>query len=214
MVTKVIGIISWLPNDETRQVRQEKLEKLLVKCDNLFNLPIIIVAQNWDSTVITTPNCVVFNYDKLGITGARKKLRERFLESNYDYLIMLDDDCELIGSKPYADDYLQQIDFHNGSIGIFKGTLLKLFAIPKELMAQVEYENVEAEKGEGFEDLIFVETCKIKFNNKHFFFARKGLDEKSDSGNDKFSTWWRGQYVKKEMGDQSRQIIKDLKAKL
>jgi hypothetical protein len=210
-ISKCIGIISWLPSDETRKIRQEKLEKLLIQCDNLFNLPIIIVAQNWDSTVNTTPSSVVFSYDKLGITGARKKLREKFLESNYDYLIMLDDDCELIGSKPYADDYLKQIDSNKGSIGIFKGTLLKLFAIPKELMAQVEYENVEAEKGEGFEDLIFVETCKIKFSKQHFFFARKGLDEKSNSGNDKLSTWWKGQYVKKQMGDLSRQIIKDFK---
>jgi len=212
MVTKVIGIISWLPDDETRKLRQEKLEKLLIQCDNLFNLPIIIVAQNWNNSVSITSNCVVFNYDKLGITGARKKLREKFLESSYDYLIMLDDDCELKGSKPYADDYLKQIDSHNGSIGIFKGTLLKLFAIPNVLMAQVEYDDVEPENGEGFEDLIFVEKCKIKFSEKHFFFARKGLDEQSDSVNDKLSTWWRGQYVKKQMGDLSRKIIKEFKS--
>ena len=48
MITKVIGIISWLPNDDTRIIRQKRLEELLVKCDNLFNLPIIIIAQNWE----------------------------------------------------------------------------------------------------------------------------------------------------------------------
>jgi hypothetical protein len=211
MVTKVIGIISWLPFDDTRKIRQERLESLLVQCDNLFNLPIIIISQNWDPSVKTTTNCIVYSYDKLGITGARKKLREKFIESNYDYLIMLDDDCELIGKKDDADKYLNQIDNKNGYIGIFKGTLLKLFAMPRTLMELVSYEDIEAEKGEGFEDLVFVETCKKKFPDKHFIFLKNGLDEKSNSGNDKFSTWWKGQYVKKEMGDRSRKIIKDFK---
>jgi hypothetical protein len=211
MITKVIGIISWLPSDKTRQVRQERLEKLLVECDKLFNLPVMIIAQGWDNTVKTTKNSVVYNYERLGITGARKKLREKFLESNYNYLIMLDDDCQLSGKKEDADKYLKQIDSHSGSIGIFKGTLLKLFAIPHNLMSQVDYNNIEAEKGEGFEDMVFVETCKKKFPNKHFTFIRYGLSENSDSGNDKYSTWWKGQYVKKQMGDRSRQIIKDFK---
>jgi hypothetical protein len=214
MITKVIGIISWLPDGEKRKLRQQKLEKLLKQCDELFNLPVMVVAQNWDNTVKTTANTVVFSYDKLGITGARKKLREKFLESNYDYLIMLDDDCELIGSKSLADDYIQQIDSHNGYIGIFKGTLLKLLAMPRTLMAEIDYENIEAENGDGFEDLVFVETCKIKFSDKYFMFIRKGLNERSNSSDDKDSTWWRGQYVKKEMGDRSREIVKNLKAKL
>ncbi len=207
MTTKVIGIISWLPNDATRQIRQKRLEELLVKCDALFNLPIIIVAQNWDNTVKTTLNCVVFSFDKLGITGARKKLREKFLESPYDYLIMLDDDSELVGKKEDASKYLEQIDKNPKSFGIFKGTLLKLFAIPKFIMKQVEYEDVSAEKGEGFEDMLFVEKCKKKFPYNCFTFIRYGLDDRSDSANDKYSTWWKGQYIKKEMGDKSRKII-------
>jgi hypothetical protein len=212
MVTKVIGIISWLPNNETRKIRQERLEKLLEKCDELFNLPILIIAQNWDTTVKTTANCVVYSFEKLGITGARKKLREKFLESNYEYLIMLDDDCQLLGTELDANKYLEQIDNKNGYIGIFKGTLLKLFAIPKYLMQQVNYDNIEAENGEGFEDMVFVETCKKRFPDKYFIFVRHGLSENSDSGNDRFSTWWRGQYEKKQMGDRSRQIIKDFKS--
>ena len=33
-----------------------------------------------------------------------------FLELDYDYLIMLDDDAELIGTKQDAQKYLTQID--------------------------------------------------------------------------------------------------------
>lgn len=210
MVTKVLGIISWLPNDETRDIRQKKLEELLLKCDSLFNLPIIIIAQNWDNTVKTTSNCTVFHFDKLGITGARKKLRDIFLESFYDYIIMLDDDAELIGTKPDAQKYLAQIDQHPDSVGIFKKALLKLFAISKHIMQQVEYEDINVEAGEGFEDMIFIEKCKIKFFSNCFVFDRYGLDDISDSVNDKYSTWWKGQYIKKEIGDKSRKIIKEL----
>lgn len=211
MVTKVIGIISWLPNDNTRKIRQDRLENLLKTCDGMFNLPIMIVAQNWDKEVKTTPNCVVFEYEKLGITGARKKLREKFLESNYDYLIMLDDDSDLAGPPHAVKSYLQQIDEHNGSVGIFKAALLKLFAIPKTIMQHVEYDNIEAEKGEGFEDMVYIERCKAMFPKNHFNFVRNGLDDRSNSGNDEYSTWWKGQYVKKQMGDRSRQIIKEFK---
>lgn len=210
MITKVIGIISWLPNDETRSIRQKNLETLLQICDSLFNLPIIIIAQNWDKTVKTTENCVVFTFDKLGITGARKKLRQKFLESNYDYLIMLDDDCKLVGTKESAQKYLEQIDLNYNSVGIFKDALLKLFAIPKTIIAQVDYEDVSPEKGEGFEDMIFIEKCKKKFPNNYFKFVRNGLDDISNSGNDKYSTWYKNQYVKKEMGDKSRKIIKEI----
>ena len=209
MITKVIGIISWLPNDSTRIIRQKRLEELLVKCDNLFNLPIIIIAQNWSGREKTTTNCILYNYEQLGITGARKKLREKFLESNYDYLIMLDDDSELIGTKEQAQDYVKQIDEHPHSVGIFKGTLLKLFAISKTIMLQIDYEDVSAEKGEGFEDMLFVEKCKRKFSNEYFMFIRHGLDDISDSSNDTYSTWWKGQYIKKEMGDKSRKIIEN-----
>jgi len=207
MITKVIGIISWLPDDTTRKIRQKKLEELLIKCDSLFNLPVIIIAQDWDNTVSITPNCAVFSFNKLGITGARKKLREKFLESNYDYLIMLDDDCDLVGTKGDAQKYIEQINNHPESVGIFKKMLLKLFAISKTIMYQIEYEDINAEKGEGFEDMLFVEKCKKEFPDNYFIFERYGLDDISNSGNDKYSTWWKGQYVKKEMGDKSREII-------
>jgi hypothetical protein len=210
-ISKCIGIISWLPDDETRKIRQGRLEKLLHRCDELFNLPIMIIAQNWGRDVKTNPNCVVFEYDKLGITGARKKLRERFLESNYDYIIMLDDDSDITGNVTAAKSYLQQIDEHQGSMGIFKAALLKLLAVPKDLMQYIEYDDIEAERGEGFEDMIFIEKFKKKFPKNHFNFAKNGLDDVSNSGNDKYSTWWKHQYIKKQMGERSREIIEKFK---
>lgn len=44
---KCIGIISYLPDDiNVREYRKDKLLKLINTLNNLFNLPIIIIAQN------------------------------------------------------------------------------------------------------------------------------------------------------------------------
>ena len=127
-MNKVIGIISYLPDDEMkRKIREEKISYLIRTCDELFDLPIIIVAQNWKDFNVDC--CQLYSYDKpLGIVEARRKLRKIFLESGYDYLIMLDDDCELTGDKESADKYLEQINNNPGKYGIFKTNLLKLFA--------------------------------------------------------------------------------------
>ena len=46
-MTKCIGIISYFPDDnKVRQIRIGKLNELLKRCDELFGLPILIVAQN------------------------------------------------------------------------------------------------------------------------------------------------------------------------
>lgn len=46
-MTKCIGIISYFPDDnKVRKIRIDKLNNLLKRCDELFNLPIIIIAQN------------------------------------------------------------------------------------------------------------------------------------------------------------------------
>ena len=92
-----IGIISYLPdNSSVREVRRRKMLQLIDTCNKLFNLPILIVAQNWKDTdiksyspIYNTSNCQVFKYAKpLGIIGARNELRKKFLESDYDYSSM------------------------------------------------------------------------------------------------------------------------------
>ena len=107
---KVIGIVSYLPDDECiRQERKDKLKYLIYKCELYFQLPFIIIAQNWnedDNKTITIKNGNIYHYDKLGIVGARKKLREHFLNSEYNYLIMLDDDCVIDSTSRDSTKYL------------------------------------------------------------------------------------------------------------
>lgn len=194
---KVIGIISYLPEDkEVQKIRFYKLLKLINSCNYLFNLPFIIIAQNYSSSYISelvavAKNIKIYNYPKLGITGARHELRSKFLASEYDYLIMLDDDCEVAGIS--GQEYLKQIENNPNCFIEFKSTLLKLFAISKTIFKEVDYENIEAENGDGFEDRIFVNTLRIKFPDARREFQKTGLTESSISTNDPLSTWYKKQ---------------------
>jgi hypothetical protein len=56
---------------------------------------------------------LIYKFDKLGILGARKMLRTKFLETDYDYLIMCDDDIVLetkVDNAPQK--YFEKIDKH------------------------------------------------------------------------------------------------------
>ncbi len=158
-MTKCIGIISYFPDDtKVRQIRIGKLNELLKRCDELFSLPIIIVAQNWGDDVklvdLKKSKITIYEYKYgLGITGARSELRKRFLESEYDYIIMLDDDIQLVGTKQSADNYLRQIDNHPGDFGTFKTLTLQLFAISKELYSKIDFPEGDVVNGDYFEDM-------------------------------------------------------------
>ena len=109
--------VSRIPNETTTSnvFRIEKLDAVIKNCNFLFNLPIMIIAQNWKNLVCNLPNVNVINYEnKLGITGARRELRKKFLESEYDYIVMLDDDAKLIGTPEDARRYIHQIHEHPG----------------------------------------------------------------------------------------------------
>ena len=196
-LSKCIGIISYLPEDkQVKEARFNKLLKLIKHCDYLFKLPIILIAQNYSSNDLNkilevSNDTKIYTYQKLGITGARRELRKKFLESDYDYLIMLDDDCGLSGLS--STEYLKQIDSNPDCFIEFKATLLKLFAISRTIFKEVDYDNIEAERGEGFEDRLFVNTLRLKFPDARRQFINTGIFEASISTKDPLSTWYTNQ---------------------
>lgn len=216
-MNKVIGIISYLPKDKViRENRRNKLRYLVYKCSIHLNLPIIIIAQNWkeeDFQEIKLSKGEIFTFDKLGIVGARKKLREIFIDSKYDYLIMLDDDCMIDATTNGSKLYLKEIDEHPSGYGIFNGSLLKLFAISKDIIKEVDYPNISVEDGEGFEDKIFVSTLESKFPNSEFEFSKEEIWEESISTLDPYSTWCTNQNLD-DMVNKTYKIIKNTNAKL
>ena len=199
----LIGIISYLPDDkEVREHRFNILKWLVHVCNYLFELPIYIVVQNYDEeeeNILKKCKNVTLstNYEKLGILKARRVLRDYFINSAYTNLIMLDDDCVIVGTIAQAKNYLKQIYDNRDCFIEFNDTLLKLFCISKEIFKEVDYEDVEPEKGEGFEDRIFVNKLRNLYKDKRRIFIKDGLEEYSTSTKDEYSTWYTTQDIEK-----------------
>lgn len=183
MIHKVFGIISYFPDEdsaihiEMRRERSRRCSELLYKLEELWpTIDIMIIAQNWKNyePPITKNSLTVYTYDKLGILGARKELRRKFLNSPYDYLIMLDDDAIIKTDNPQG--YLDEIDKHPQGVGFIKKTSapLNLCAISKYIYNQIDMPDIDAEKGQGFEDDIFTAMCFAQFPDNAYMFP-KGL---------------------------------------
>ena len=207
-----LGIISYLPdNIDKREKRIKCLNNLIIKINELFkDFTVFIIAQNWKDYKIDQNNIIVKNYNNpLGVTGARIELRKVFLESEYDYLIMLDDDCMIIGTD--ASDYIREIKLHPNGFGYFSNCLLKLFAISRYIYEKIEFPNIVLENCEGFEDITFVSMCRIRFPEKGFEFDRSKLDEISFHHPDAPSLWWTREHThrKQEIYNKTRNYILD-----
>jgi len=219
MSNAIIGIISYLPdNEKVRNNRFKKLCNLIEQCNLIFvNLPIMIIAQNWKDNEVEKlykPNITCLRFDKLGIVGARNKLREKFLESKYNYLIMLDDDVTLKGGPREGIEYLRQLNLYKNGFWEFNLTLLKLFAISKDLFKLEKFdENINPENADGFEDRIFVNKLRVKYPQLKHQFNIGGLTQSSISTKDPDSTWYSNQDIK-QMREKTNNIIDNLSTKL
>lgn len=208
------GIISYLPdNKEVRKLRYQNLLNLLLTCYR-FQFPIIIIAQNWNIQEIANLNKKVElkQYQKLGIVGARKELRKQFLKSQYDYLVMLDDDCVITATDSGIAQYISEIQDHPNCAGEFRNTLLKLYAISKTIFKEIDFDdNFNAEDGIGFEDTIFVNRVRKQFPNNIFTFkvSRGLISESSLNANDKLSTWYTNQNLNK-MLDTTHKLVAEI----
>ena len=187
-----IGIISYLPDEQNlRDKRLNRLINLLKQCDEFFKLPILLVAQNFKNDFNFMPinsRLYIYNYkNKLGITGARINLRKYFLKSNFDNIILLDDDMKLT-NEDNAIKYLREID---GKYDFYyiKSWLLNFSCISKNGMKKIIFEpEIDPEKGLGFEDWVFYEKC-LKVLNKKAIVSSLPVGKRRDYLNDEYSTW-------------------------
>lgn len=168
---KCIGIISYLPDNEDRTKRKEAFRQEIIKLDQTLNLPIIVVTQNYkeEDKEIFSDNCILFEYEKLGVTKARKKLRKHLLESKYDMFILFDDD-ELILSDNYAKKFLDFIDKHKDSCITYYLAYLRGFAISRKILSQVPFAPIDAQKLEGWDDALYYFSIRKLFPKQCFEF--------------------------------------------
>ena len=177
MINKCFGFISWLPDDtENRQARIERLNNAFKQIINLFgeDSHFIVVAQNWKDYNVPSfvKNIQIFRYGKLGILGARKTLRKHFLDLNYDYLIMCDDDIVLETKTPTAiKDFNTELENNpKGFWFAMYGWSLSFCAVSKWIYERVPMVDVDPEKGEGYEDCVFPYLLHYKYPKNEIFF--------------------------------------------
>lgn len=213
----LIIIPSYLPdNKQVREARFKTLCELIGKCNEIFNLPIYILIQNYSESEIATitnlPNVEVsFNYPRLGITGARKQLQTDCIQSPYEYFIMLDDDSVLEGCSDSGRQYLAEINRHPSGYARFKGRVLKLFTISKDIFKEVSYGDLEPEKHDGFEDRVFIADCKNKFPGLQFAFSYSiELADTSLGARDSNSTWWTSDVSIGDMMSKTEDTIRSM----
>ena len=199
------GIISYFPDDINLKIlRVKRLNELIRQIDYIFNIPIMIIAQNWKGISLregtTRKPIIIHNYKEgLGINKARQTLREKFLESDFDYIIMLDDDSVLRGDPQGGRAYLKDIENHPGGFCEFKQSLLKLFAISKDLFSLVNYPEGGADDKDPqmrvFEDMFLCRALKLVYPEKRFIHKMNPhLMELSDAAYDKGNTGWHRVY--------------------
>lgn len=177
---KVIGVISWFPNESRdRYLRQKNFNNFLSIVEKLFpTLDILVVAQNWQNfQPLQIKNKMnVFKYNQgLGILKARKTLRELFLNTKYDYLLMADDDCVVGEIQPNGVSlYLKEIDKHpNGFTFLgnqwgYYASQLNFCAISRFIYEREPMTDVDPQKGEGHEDNIFSSLLHYKWSAYEF----------------------------------------------
>lgn len=175
MLKKCFGIISWFPDELThREQRLNRLNKTFKHIIDLFgeDIEFLIIAQNWQDYEVPefVKHTIIHKFDKLGILGARKMLRTKFLESSYDYLIMCDDDIVL---ESLVDDapkkYLEELDKHPEGFSFIKyGWSLTFCAVSRWVYSRVEMVDIDPEKNEGYEDVTFPWLLHYKFPLKEF----------------------------------------------
>ena len=188
--SKIIGIISYFPDEpELRENRRTRCFKLLNTLNEHFKLPIILVAQNWTDEELSKLNdfknqkIYAFVYNKLGITGARIKLRKIFLDrTDADYIILLDDDSDLIIKEGGVEHYLKEIDDHPNMFCKWNMGFPRLMAISRYSYNKLSYDfiaGLEPERGEVWEDHCWHQVYKQLWPNEVYEFSRYNMQEVS-----------------------------------
>lgn len=185
-MTKIIGIVSWLPSEEPdRTARFERVQRLIRRIKELWpELCIMILAQNWkpqnvDAIQDITNKVVIYStLERLGILCARKKLRQLLLKTSAQYFMLFDDDAIIEDTGNGHEEMLRLMDEHpNGwafsthfaensvpaKYNPFSHSQLNLCCISRYIFEQEDFPDVDPERSQGFEDRVYSMTLLCKY---------------------------------------------------
>lgn len=168
------GVPSWLPSKEpARGQRIDRLNRMFHQVHDLFgDVEWIVIAQNWQG--YRPPEFIKDKYiirrPQLGILGARKELRSEFLKSGFDYIVMLDDDCIIESKKEDCSRYVDEIQKHPDGFCFlqYENAQLNLCAISRSIYQREPMVNINAQKDDGFEDIVFAYLLHYKYPDNEF----------------------------------------------
>ncbi len=186
-----IGIISYFPDSPLRKKRVGRCKKLIEKCNEIFSLPTLVVAQNWREEIVSDNLEITVYTHALGITKARNELRRIFLNSRYDYIILFDDDCILEGDRESGKQFINFLQRNPDRYICGREKMFKLCAISREIFGEYPIPDISVEEKTGIEDLAFFEILEKSASEKKCEEYHWGnLREISDWGADfEISTW-------------------------
>lgn len=178
------GIVSYFPWEQpARKQRQDRLDRLIAQLNNLWpDIPIIVISQQWKYYNLNNKcknKVIKYDYPKLGILAARQELRKKFLESEYDYLIMFDDDAIIEGTPKLAADYIKELERHPSGFCFIKGegsspytdyadSQLNLCAISRWIYEREPIPDIDPQKSQAFEDRVWSTLLHFKYADKEF----------------------------------------------
>ena len=187
-----IGIISYLPNNESHNIRKDVFAKEIKSLNIALNLPILVIAQNYteEDKKIFTDNCIVDYYGPLGVTKARQTLRHKFLDSDFDYIILFDDD-EIIKNTSLATKYLETIYNNPDKYIQYYVVYLRACAVSRYVMERVPFVPINAPKLEGWDDALYIDCVKKVCPESYMDFpADNDLICAIDESNGKYPSTW------------------------
>lgn len=231
-VSPCFGIISYFPDDpNARSKRILRFERLIGQLSELWpEVPILLIAQQWGKYSIggkCLNKVIRYNFPRLGIKVARSTLREKFLESSYNYIIMFDDDAIIeVDNDHAAKDYMNKLSENPQGFCFIKGvgssfvtpyadSQLNLCAISKYIYEKEPIPEVDPQKSEAYEDRIWSTLLHYKYADlefdppdgiKHVHFKNADIEA---YGGDVPSTWAKEKrHDWSSLGENTRKIEK------
>ena len=205
----IVGIVSWLPDNKTRDTRFKDLCNLLTQINELWpNMPILIYAQNWNKD---NKAYIILNYSNItihavegrpGILKARKTLRKLLLATDNDYFVLFDDDAIIETTPEAAAQFITLMNEHPHGWAFSKHFLpgqepakynpfahsqLNLCCLSRYIFEKEDLPNFDPEKSEAFEDRIYSMTLLCKYPELEFEIPYDIYCKHFKSGNP--STW-------------------------
>lgn len=192
-VNACVGIISYLPNNETRKTRRRAFINEVIQLKRTLKLPIYIIAQNYnffDKLIFWLLGCRMIYREPLGCTKAREVLREELLKTSYDGYVLFDDD-ELIESTTYANEFLSYIKANKDCFINYYYTFLRSVYMPRNILLNEPFINIDAQTLEGWDDALYIKIIKNRYpkNYKMFSYQTDFLCNIDESNFNYPSTW-------------------------